>query len=233
MSLETKVLGKIRGIFLDLLPSAREDEQLQLSGQAEQLIAFGAAPYQEIVRQGRAFVANTATAVATVVAIPATAVYGFIIYNNESDGGRSYILDRVSALYTVNSGAALAHVGIIGCLGLVREAVPTAAAIIPKQMNGMGNSDTKARFVLTGDNAWGLGATLAPPTSVFTSAWFPIGNSINSAVNALPGFQTDVNIDGRIIIPPGRLFAVHTLGSVVTSSAQFYIYWHEKVILNG
>ena len=233
MAQQTKIFGKIRGIMMDLLPAGREDEQPHLSGQAEQLIALGSAPYQEIVRQGRAFMANTGTAVATAIAIPATAVFGFIIYNNESDGGRSYMIDQIGALYTVNSGNALAHVGMIGCLGTVREAVPTAAAITPRQLNGMGNMDTKARFVLTGDNAWALGATLAPPTSVFTANWFPIGNSVNTAVNALPGFQTVANLDGRIIIPPGRLFAVHTLGSVITSSAQIFISWHEKVIVNG
>ena len=233
MAIQTKILAKVRGIMLDLLPSGREEEQPHLSGQAEQLVAFGAAYYQEVVRQGRAFLANTTTAVATLIAVPSTA-YGFLLYNGESDGGRSYIIDQVGALYTVNGGAALVHTGIIGVLGLVREAIPTAATgATPKQMNGMGNSDTKAKIVLAADNAWAGGAGTMPATTGIAGNWFPIGNSVQSAVNALPGFQQVALVDGRIIVPPGRIFAIHTLGSVNTSSAQLYIMWHEKVLLNG
>jgi hypothetical protein len=232
MTLQAKVFGKIRGIFLDLLPSNREDEQLHLSGQAELLIAFGAAPYQEIVRQGRAFMVNTTTAVATVVAVPSTA-YGFGIWNGEADGGRSYVIDAVAALFTVNGGAALVQDGIIGCLGLVREANPTNTQLTPKQMNGMGNADTKVRTIVAADNPYAGGAGTVLVTTGIAGNWFPIGNSVNSAVNALPGYQIVANVDGRIIVPPGRLFLLHTLGSVNTSSAQLYIWWHEKVILNG
>jgi hypothetical protein len=232
MSLQTKILGKIRGIFLDLLPSGREEEQFHLTGQAEQIVAFGASYYQEIVRQGRAFMANTTTAVASVIAVPSTA-YGFAIWNGESDGGRSYIIDQIGALYTVNGGAALVHNGIIACLGQVREALPTCTNPAVKQMNGMGNSDSKVKVILAADNPYAGGAGTVLSTTGIAGNWTPIGNSVNSAVNALPGFQSVVNIDGRIIVPPGRLLLVHTLGSVNTSSAQLYIWWHEKVILNG
>ena len=230
--METKVFGKIRGVFLDLLPSGREDEQLHLSGQAEQLIAFGAAPYQEIIRQGRSFMTNTTTAVATVTAVPSTA-YAFAIWNGESDGGRSYIIDQIAALYTVNSGAALVHVGIIACLGMVREGTPTQTQNAIKQLNGMGNLDTKCKTILAADNPYAGGAGTVLTTTGIAGNWFPVGDSINTAVNALPGFQKTVNIDGRIIVPPGRLLLLHTLGSVTSSSAQLYISWHEKTILNG
>ena len=231
MGSETKILGKIRGIFLDLLPTNREEEQIPLSGQAEQLYAQGAAPYQEIVRQGRAFMANTTTAVATLTAVPSTA-YGFAIWNGESDGGRSYIVDQIGALYTVNN-AALPHVGIIACLGLVREGLPTCTNPVPKQMNGMGNADTKVKVILNADNPYAGGAGTVLTTTGIAGNWFPIGPSVNAAVTSLPGFQQVVNMDGRIIIPPGRLLLIHTLGSVNSSSAQLYIWWHEKVLLNG
>jgi hypothetical protein len=219
-----KFLGVVRGVMQDLLATGREDQQMHLSGQGEQLVAPAAAPYQEIVRQGRSFVVNTTSAIASVTALPSTA-HGLALYNNESDGGRSYIIDRVWAMFTVNSGAALTHVGIIGCLGLVREAVPTDAALSIKQLNGMGNTDTRARTILA--------ATALPAGTGITANWVALGPSINSAVNALPGFQQAVEVNGRIIVPPGRYFALHTLGSVTTSSAILGIEWTEKVILNG
>jgi hypothetical protein len=224
MANDIKIMGVVRGTMMDLLATGREDQQPHLTGQGEQLVAAGAAPYQEIVRQGRSFLVNTTTAVATVTAIPTTA-HALAIYNNEADGGRSLIIDRVWALFTVNTTAALQHVGIIGCLGLVRETAPTDAALGIKQMNGMGNTDTRVRTQLTG--------TALPAGTGIAANWFPIGPSINSAIASLPGFQITKEVDGRIIVPPGRFFALHTLGSHTTCSAQVGIEWTEKVILNG
>jgi len=223
MSLETKIYGKIRGIMMDLLPAGREDEQIHLSGQAEQLIAFGSAPYQEIVRQGRAFYANAA-AVAAVTAIPTTA-HSMAIHNNESDGGRSLIIDAVGMLFTA-SASIIPHNGIIGCLGLVREATITATGATPRQCNGMGNSDTKVRV------SGGADAAL-PATTGIAANWFPLGDSINAAVTSLPGFQKFVPVDGRIIVPPGRFFAIHTLGAKTDVSGTPFIWWHEKLLING
>lgn len=232
MSLKAQILGKVRGIMMDLLPPGDDEIQPHLSGQAEQLIAFGAAPYQEIVRQGRAFIVNTTTAIAAVTAIPSTG-YGFAIWNGESDGGRSYIIDQVGALYTANASI-IPHNGIIGCLGFVREAIPTAqTAIVPKQLNGMGNSDTKAKVIVQADNPYAGGAGTVLATTGIAGNWFPLGDSINAAVTSLPGFQKVFNVDGRIIVPPGRLFLLHILGAKTDVSAQLFISWHEKVIVNG
>ncbi len=220
----TKIAGRVRGVFLDIFPTNREEEQVHLSGQAEQLIAPGAAPYQEIVRHGRSFWTNTTTAVASVTAIPTTA-HGLAIFNANDDNGRSLIIDKVWALFTVNSTAALMHAGIIGVLGTVREAIPTDAALTIKQCNGMGNTDTKVRTILTG--------TALPAGTGLAANWFAIGPSVITAVNALPGFQQDVPIDGRIIVPPGRYFALHTLASHTTSSAILGVSWTEKLLLLG
>lgn len=225
MANESMIFGKVRGIVTDLLfPAAREDEQVQLSGQGEQEFALAAAPYQEDVRQGRSFAVNTTTAVASVTALPTTAV-GIALYNNEPDGGRSYVITRVAAQYTANTAVAQVHVGIIGCLGLVREAIPTTSAAIIKQLNGMGKLDTRARTI--------VGGTTLPATTGIAANWFPLGSSISTAVITLPGMNQTIDVDGRIIVPPGRYFAIHTLGSVVTTSAQLHIHWTEKQLLLG
>ena len=232
MSLKAQILGKVRGIMMDLLPTGDDEIQPHLSGQGEQLIAFGAAPYQEIVRQGRSFIVNTTTAVASVTSIPTTA-YAFAIYNAEADGGRSLIIDQVGALF-VASPSIIPHIGIIGCLGLVREALPTCqTTIIPRQLNGMGNSDTKVRVIVAADNPYAGGAGTVLSNTGIAGNWFPLGDSVIGAVTSLPGFQKVFNVDGRIIVPPGRLFLLHTLGAKVDVTAQLFVSWHEKVILNG
>jgi hypothetical protein len=224
MAFDLKILGKVRGIFMDLLPTNREDEQLQLSGQGDLLVAHGAAPYQEIVRQGKSFWVNTTVDVAAVTAIPTTAVL-MALYNNENDGGRSLIIDQVWAMCTTDAAAGLKHFGIICCLGTVREAVPADAALAIKQCNGMGNTDTRVRTIISG--------TALPAGTGIAANWFPVGNSNNSAVASLPGYQLTADVNGRYIVPPGRYFAIHVLGSVNTSEFQTGIMWHEKVLLNG
>lgn len=225
MPIDSHVLGKVRGLIPDfLLPAGREDEQFHLSGQGDIQTSTPAAPYQEIVRNGRSFWANTGTAVASVTAIPTTAV-AIALYNNEPDGGRSYVIDDVWALYTANTAVALVHAGIIACLGQVREAIPTNSAATVKQYAGMGKNDTRARTI--------IGGTALPATTGIAANWFPLGAAVNGAVVTLPGFQQRVNVDGRIIVPPGRYFAVHTLSSVTTTSAQMGISWTEKQLVLG
>jgi len=218
---DAKLMGKVRGLDQDTLyPAGKETIQTMLSQQSEELIAWAAPVYSEIVRQGRSFWVNNAAAIATVTATPTTAVT-LALYNGEPDGGRSYIIDYVWANFTVNTAAALVHVGIIGALGQQREAIPTNAAPVVKNANSSGKLDTRARTIIGGT---------ALPTAL---NWFPIGTSVNTVVNTLPGFQQWVPVDGKIIVPPGRYFAVHTLGSVTTTSAIMGIGWTEKVLFLG
>lgn len=185
------------------------------------LAASSAAPYQNVVGRGAAYYSNTTTAVASVIAIPTTA-HGFAIQNVDPDGGRVVIIDAVAALITVNSGAALAHLGIIANLGQARVANVTDAAVAIKSLSGQQQSpvNTAVRTLLTG--------TALDAVTGVAANWFPLGVGINTTVNALPGTQISVPVNGMIQVLPGRMFALHTLGSVITSSAQFYIFWHEE-----
>ena len=72
-----------------------------------------------------------------------------------------------------------------------------------------------------------IGIALDAGTGVAAN-WFPIGSSINASVNTLPGIQQVVDVNGRIIVAPGRVFALHTLAAAVTTSAQFYIWFSLK-----
>lgn len=225
--MDSKVFGKIRGLFLDVLPTGEDKVPFPTSGQGELLVANAAAEYSEIVRQGRAFSLHTTTAVASVTAIPTTAVT-IALYNNAPDGGRSLIIDDVWAAYTVNS-AIIPHVGIIALLGQTRVAAPSDSGLVIRKMNGMGQVspgrvDSVALSV--------VGTTVDAVTGV-AIGWFPLGDSINGAVTSLPGIQKSVAVNGRYIVPPGRYFCLHTLSAATSTSAQMGIRWHEKQLLLG
>lgn len=200
----------------------RNGKPIASDNQANLLTAAGAPWYQEVTRRGAWYV-NTTTAVASVIAIPTTA-HGLSVQNQAPDGGPSMVIDAVGVLITVQSAATNPHVGIIGNLGQTRVANVADAALAIKSLSGLGQlaSHPFVKSLLTGTN-------LDAVTGVAAN-WFPIGNSINASVNTLPGIQTVVPVDGRIIVAPGRLFALHTLAAAVTTSAQFYIYFHMEQI---
>ena len=221
---EAKILGRVRGIVQDILyPTNREDQQVELSGQGEELFAWGSDGYQEDVRNGRAFWVNNTTAVAAVTAIPTTAV-NIAIYNNEPDGGRSYIIHWVVA-QSLAGPAALTHNGLIGLLGQVREAAPTTSAMTIKCANGSGKLDTRARHIVA--------ATALPATTGLAPLWFPMGYSQNTAVISLGGQGLVHYPRGRYIVPPGRYFGVHVLGAAAGATFMMSIGWIEKQLLLG
>lgn len=201
--------------------SPGDEELLGLSEQGELLVALATSQYGETVRAGRSFKAGTTTAVAAVVAIPTTAC-AFAIYNNEPDDGRVYVIDRVWAQNVVSTAVA-SQAQLLALVGPVREAVPTDAmpanAFIA--LNGMGGKDTRVRAILT--------ATALPATTGLQGFWLPVGqNGVKTGAAATPGYGMSAEINGRMICPPGRYFAVHVLANVVGETFQVGIEWHEK-----
>jgi hypothetical protein len=175
---------------------------------------------------GRAFWTGTTAAVAAVVAIPTTAVL-FALYNNDVDGGRSLIIDWVAASGVAKTAAA-GQQQMLGLIGQLREPAPTDAGLTIKKRNGLGSgtNDTKVRTI--------VGGTALPGTTGVAANWFPIGPAFGSpGAAATPGHGAHQYINGDIIVPPGRYFAMHVLADVVGSTYQGFIGWHEKQIALG
>jgi hypothetical protein len=206
--------------------SLGDTEEFVLSQQLELLVAPGKSPYTEITRLGRAYHVTTTTAVAAAVAVPTTTA-GLQLYNGEPDGGRSYVIDFISASNVVSTAVA-AQASLICLVGQVREAIPTNSALIAKKLNGLGGgtNDTKARTVLTG--------TTLPATTGIAADWFFVGASaVKPGVAATPGYSLYWQSDGRIIVPPGRFFAVQAIANVVGETFQFCIAWNELQLTLG
>jgi len=228
MGTEVKLLGRIRKLFesFDAEASGSDLRDLTLNQQLELLISQGSAPYQEIVRAGRAFWVNTAVAVPAVVAIPTTA-HMLAIYNTEPDGGRSLIIDWVAA-QNVASTAAAGQANVLGLLGQVRETVPVDAALPIKKCNGMGGGipDAPVRTILT--------ATALPAGTGLQTNWFPVGPSVGKpGAAATPGYGIWGAIQGGMIVPPGRYFAMHVIANVVGETFQGFIGFHVKQLQLG
>jgi hypothetical protein len=217
-----KALGKVRGLIPDLLePSNADEQQINLTGQGEAIYVHSASFYGEDVRNGRTYWTNNSAAVAAVIAMPTTA-HNVAIQNNEPDGGRSLIIQRVSA-HSAVAGAVLYQACIIACLGQTREAILAASALTFKQCNGGGGKDTRVRVIAGGTAITGVAAT----------NWFCLSDNVNTSTASVGGWAIDVNVDGQYIVPPGRFFAVHVLASAIGLTPMCQIYWTEKQLLLG
>lgn len=225
--MESESIGRIRKPLegIDSEPGGNNN-QMTLTGQLEQLVAAGAAPFSEITRVGRSFKVGTATAIGAIVAIPTTAVL-FALYNNEPDGGRSYVIDWLAASNVVSTAVA-SQAQLLVLPGQVREAAPADAALPIVKMNGMGggNADSRARTILN--------ATALPATTGLAANWIPWGPAATKpGVAGTPGYGLWAQVDGRIIVPPGRYLGVHVIANVVGETFVAMIGWHEKQLTLG
>jgi hypothetical protein len=221
--MEMKLAARIRKVLeaIDAEIPGGDPRDVTMTQQLELLIAAGAAPYSEIVRTGRAFWTGTTTAVAAVVALPTTAVM-LALYNNAADGGRSLIIDWIAASGVAKTAAA-GQQQMLGLIGQLRETAPTDAGLSFKKMNGLGGIKVDSMALTI------VGGTALPATTGIAANWFPIGPSFGSpGAAATPGDGAHQNTDGRIIVAPGRYFAMHVLADVVGSTYQGFIGWHEK-----
>lgn len=223
----TQLYGRVRKTLEGLdAEGIGNDEGLVLTQQLELLVAAGATPNGEITKVGRSFWIGTTTAVAAVVAIPTTAVM-LAIYNNEPDGGRSYVIDWVGASGVAKS-AAIGQQQLICNIGQTRAAVPTNSALVAKKNNGLGGgtNDTRALSIISG--------TALDAITGVAANWFPLGPSVgNPTAVAVPGHGLWQAVDGRFIVPPGRYFAMHVIADVVGNTYQGFIAWHERQMVLG
>jgi hypothetical protein len=222
---ETKFFGRIRQLLQGIdQASVGDDEQVALSEQLEQLVAISSSPYGEIIKIGRAFEVHTTSAVAAVVAVP-TVAHLLGIWNGEADGGRSLIIDRTWALMAAGTAAA-GQGAIIGCLGQTRVASLATASLAINALNGNGGKDTKIINTTT---------NLDAVTGVAGNWRLLPGQTGGQKVGAgaTPGVYINAEVNGRIIVPPGRLFAISVLADVVGSTFTVGVEWHEKTIRLG
>jgi hypothetical protein len=182
------------------------------------MVAQGGAPYEELARSGTMFIARSTTATVSCTALPTTTA-GFGLYNPEADGGKSLIIDAIFAVQ-ITCQNILSQYSLIYVCGQTRVAALTDA-LIERKMNGLGQG--AVALCAAG------GAILDAVTGV-AIGWMPIGPSVNTSVISLAGLSLWAEVNGRIIVPPGRQFGVNVMGGDATGTWNCGVMWHEKQI---
>lgn len=219
--MNVKVLVNSRG---SAQPNFAEgtDISLQSSNKGALIVTDDLPQRTWLVNAGNSYQASTTTAAAPVTAIPTTAAL-IGLWNGEPDGGKSYVIDSVFAIWVANT-AAVQNLGILGNMSL--GYIPTAIAntITPRPLRGGIGYRGAARVA--------VGITLNATDGV-ASNWFPIGPSVANTNTPQIGCALDVDCQGRYIVPPGNQFSLTAIaGAATASSVQIGLRWHEVMLPN-
>lgn len=208
MALETLLRAFRRG---DL----STEQKLEATKRGALLIQHDLPTWAELVNAGVMWTVGQAAATAAVTALPTTTA-GISLYNNEPEGGKSFILHSVFANQVANA-AAQASWGLAHCVNVGKPATLPTADIAVTSIKGM-----KAR-----QGNYGGYAIVDLAATVTDDLWKPVGGSVGTVVVSLGGTQVDVFLDGLVILPPGGMYSLQAVASAVDITARMGFRWAE------
>ena len=180
-------------------------------------VAQGLPPYTEMARQGDGWSVILITALAALVVRPST-VAMLTLWNGESAGGKSYIIDRIFSHNLVGTAN-----GVYGLWYTIHPAGMTkpTADIAASGTNIVGNTGKKYNGLAVVDS----GAT------VLDNGWYPIGKSEHTVTVTTPGGQLEALVEGRFIVPPQGGISITVVADVVGVATHAPgLSWFEKVL---
>ena len=167
------------------------------------LIAEGAAQFANVTKEGEMWSTSIATPIAAIVGLPTT-LANLEIHNN---GTRYMIIDTIWSWQLLGTAVVWSHTPWAQ-VGAPVFSANTALVI------GGGNGTTTT-------SATTSEVRTAITQTVVANGWrvFP-GSTMNFGLAAAtPGGANVGDVDGRLVVPPGRALHVSVTGSVNTASA--------------
>lgn len=187
--------------------SSGKDFAIESNENNDLLVAQGLPPYTDLTRRGLRWKVKTATAFTNLVVLPTT-LANLEIKNNTTNS--SMVIDTIWGWQIIGSAVAEGY-AIFAQVG---------AAVI-------GSIDTLVVYSANGRPSYtsGVSAPVSTDTeqTVAANGWeqFP-GSTATKALNAAtPGAGLVGQVDGRLIVPPGKALHIAVTGSVATATG-----WH-------
>lgn len=195
--------------------SGNEDERHLVVDRSGGLLVSHSLPrYSDLVRRGNVWSAMNTTALASLVVRPST-VANLTLFNNEPEGGKSYIVLRAFAFQLVSTAAQGFH-----ALWLCPH--PKGLASPTNDITARGSMVCKANY--------GGRAIVDTAMTVTDNGWFPWSDMILQveSVGVLPGGTLQANVDGAIVVPPQCGVSTQVVGSVVGNTFTSGFTWAEE-----
>ena len=186
------------------------DRQVMSDERDNLLIAQGLPRYTEMSRRGTGWQVMNTSALAAVVVRPST-VAGLTLWNGETAGGKSYILDRAFAHNLV--GVANSSYGIWLCLHPAGMTKPTADITAIKGNYGL---------LYSGNAIVDTGAT------VLDNGWFPWSDAGHAVTITVPGGQIIAMVEGRLIVPPQGGVSIQVVADTTAATFTHGFHWYEE-----
>lgn len=168
-----------------------------------------------LTNEGCVWQAGQATATAAVLALPTTTA-GITLYNNEPEGGKSYVLLSAFATQVANA-AAQASWHLAHAIGRLKPATRPTADIAAASIYNMKSPGP----------AYGGYAIIDLAATVEDTLWKNVGPSVNTAVVSLSGTAIDVPLHGGVILAPGGSYSLQAVASAVDITVRMGFRWAE------
>lgn len=171
------------------------------------LIGNGAYPqFTEMTRQGQHWNVQTSTLLAPLTAIPTTTA-ALEIWNN-ANNATTFIVDTLFASQILATAATQTY-AIYAQVSKPVNAGPSVTAMSVFSQSGRQSFSAAAGAPLV----TGIG------TTVVANGWRPWGTvQAWGTAAATPGNSWHVDINGKLIVPPGCSLCLHIVGSLATAS---------------
>ena len=178
------------------------------------LVSDGIPGYSELARRGNGWSAMNTTALAALVVRPST-VANCTLFNNEPEGGKTYIVARAFAFNLVTTAAQ-------GRSGLWLCTHPKGLVSPTNDITARGSNSCKANY--------GGRAIIDTGMTVTDNGWFPWGGQIDVEVTGvLPGGNLDASeMRGMLLVPPQCGISTQVISSVVGNTFTSGFYWFEE-----
>ena len=201
---------------------AGDDQAMAVDQIGNAFVAQGAPPYMEMTRLFGGFSAISTVAVPGLVVRPSTVAL-FTLWNGESAGGLSYVIDRLFTHQLV-SGSAQSRFGMWAC-------------IHPAGMTDPGEDIAASATNITGNygKRYSGRGIVGVDETVVNNGWYPWGPSVDvEPTGLLPGAQMSVEVAGRLIVPPQGAISLHVVSSTTNEDFTIGCSWYEaQLTLSG
>ena len=217
----TKLGGFVRRL---LVPDYAEGSQsVGINNQGCLLNAFGLPAKTELVRLGNSWHCSIATGSAfTHVAAWPTTRAEIVLYNGESAGGKSYVIDQVWAANVATSIAAA-------------SAYTLLAQIVPGSLTAPADNSSQLITSLSGrgTNYSGKARRAVANTDFMVASKWQVIASVPAGPSVSIGLAVLAEVNGGLIVPPGAVLGLNLVAGTATGTASIGFTWHETQLPLG
>lgn len=182
------------------------------------MVAQGLPAYTEMTRRGHGWQVIQVAATAGLVVRPSTTA-AITLWNGESTGGKSYIIDRIFTHNLVSDNvqgrfmlwACIHPAGLAACTSEIAASATNLTGMSGRTYSG--------------------NAIVELAKGCTDNGWFPVSTSTDfEPTGVLPGAGICVAIEGRLIVPPTGAISLQVVTSHVDATYCSGLSWYEEVL---